>query len=136
MATRFDLIPPGTQLTSNGEGEPCNISSSATRTFLCSMVITSQIEQESVDVSIWGSADGENWGTQPILKLPQQFYRGETRAVLELALVPEVNFIRAGWDLNRWGRVAPLPMFVLGLHLAEIPAMPLHVPQTHASATT
>jgi len=63
------------------------------------MNITDQIEQESVDVSIWGSADGENWGTHPILKLPQQFYRGETRAVLELTLVPEVNFIRAGWEI-------------------------------------
>jgi hypothetical protein len=100
------------------------------------MLIREQIEQESVDVSIWGSADGENWGTQPLLKLPQQFYRGETRAVLELTLVPEVNFIRAGWDLNRWGRVAPLPMFVLGLHLAEVPAMPLHVPNSQASVAT
>jgi hypothetical protein len=87
-------------------------------------------------VSIWGSTDGETWGTQPLLKLPQQFYRGETRAVLELALVPEVQFIRAGWDLNRWGRVAPLPMFVLGLHLSEMPAMPLHAPQGHASTAT
>jgi hypothetical protein len=99
------------------------------------MLIREQIEQESVDASIWGSADGENWGTQPLLKLPQQFYRGETRAVLELTLVPEVNFIRAGWDLNRWGRVAPLPMFVLGLHLAEVPAMPLHAQHSQASAT-
>jgi hypothetical protein len=98
------------------------------------MVIREQIEQESADVSVWGSADGENWGAQPLLKLTQQFYRGETRAVLDLNLVPEVNFIRAGWDLNRWGRVAPLPMFVLGLHLAEIPAMPQYLPQTHASA--
>jgi hypothetical protein len=85
---------------------------------------------------IWGSADGENWGTHPILKLPQQFYKGETRAVLELSLVPEVNFIRAGWDLNRWGRVAPTPMFVLGLHLAEVPAMPLRTAQTQFTATT
>ena len=84
-----------------------DIRASSTRTFYCTMLIREQIEQESVDVSIWGSADGENWGTQPLLKLPQQFYRGETRAVLELTLVPEVNFIRAGWDLNRWGRVAP-----------------------------
>ena len=85
-------------------------------------------------MSIWGSADGENWDAHPILKLPQQFYRGETRAALDLTLVPNVNFIRAGWELNRWGRVAPLPMFVLGLHLAEIPAMPVRVPQAQASA--
>jgi hypothetical protein len=134
MAMEFDLIPQGTLLQENGRGEPVDIRASATRTFYCTMMIREQIEQESVDVSIWGSADGENWGKQPLLRLPQQFYRGETRAVLELTLVPEVNFIRAGWDLNRWGRVAPLPMFVLGLHLAEVPAMTRQVPQSQASA--
>jgi hypothetical protein len=136
MAMEFDLIPQGTLLQENGHGEAVEIRESATRTFYCTLVVREQIEQESVDVAIWGSADGENWGTHPILKLPQQFYKGETRAVLELALVPEVNFIRAGWDLNRWGRVAPTPMFVLGLHLSEVPAMPLRTAQTQFTATT
>jgi hypothetical protein len=57
------------------------------------------------------------------LKLPQQFYRGKTRMVLDLTLRPEVKFIRAKWELVRWGRVAPLPMFVIGLHLAEVEPM-------------
>jgi len=134
MAMEFDLIPNDTLVKESGFGAAMDIRASQTRTFFCVMNITDQIEQESVDVSIWGSADGENWGTHPILKLPQQFYRGETRAVLDLTLVPEINFIRAGWDLNRWGRVAPLPMFVLELHLKEIPAMPVRVPQVHVSA--
>ena len=134
MAMEIDLIPQGTLVQENGHGAPVEIRTSATRTFYCVMYITEQIEQESLDVSIWGSADGENWGTHPILKLPQQFYRGETRAVLDLTLVPEVNFIRAGWDVNRWGRVAPLPMFVLGLHLQEVAGMPARVPQAQASA--
>jgi hypothetical protein len=136
MAMEFDLIPQGTLLQENGHGETVDIRPSGTRTFYCTMLIREQIEQESVDVSIWGSADGENWGTHPLLKWPQQFYRGETRAVLELTLVPEVNFIRAGWDLNRWGRVAPSPMFVLGLHLAEVPAMPQLVPQAQFGSTS
>jgi len=135
MAMEFDLIPQATLVQENGHGETVDVRESSTRTFFCALQITNQIEQESADVSVWGSSDGENWGTHPILKLPQQFYRGETRAVLDLTLVPEVNFIRAGWDLNRWGRVAPLPMFVLGLRLAEIPAMPRQVPQTQASAS-
>lgn len=134
MAMEFDLIANDTLLKENGVTAAVDIRASQTRTFFCVMNITEQIEQESVDVSIWGSADGETWGAQPILKLPQQFYRGETRAVLDLTFVPEVNFIRAAWDLNRWGRVAPLPMFVLGLHLKEIPAMPMRVPQVQASA--
>src|SRR5438132_3469411 len=94
MAMEFDLIPFATRVEENGEGEKVDVSATSTRTFFCLMVISDQIEQESIDVSIWASADGENWGTHPILKLPQQFYRGETRAVLELALRPDVKFIR------------------------------------------
>jgi hypothetical protein len=134
VSMEFDLIPQGTLVQENGQGPVVDIRTSPTRTFFCILEISDQIEQESVDVSIWGSADGENWDAHPILKLPQQFYRGETRAALDLTLVLNVNFIRAGWELNRWGRVAPLPMFVLGLHLAEIPAMPVRVPQAQASA--
>lgn len=122
MATEFDLIPAGTRLTSNGDGEARDIGGSQTRTFLCSMLITGQLEQESVDISIWGSADGQDWGKFPLLKMPQRFYRGETRQVLDLSLQPDVRFIRAKWELTRWGRVAPHPMFVLGFHLSEVPA--------------
>jgi len=136
MAMEIDLIPQGTLVQENGHSEAVDIHASATRTFYCVLQISEQIEQESVDISIWGSADGESWGTHPILKLPQQFYKGETRAVLDLTLVPEVNFIRAAWDLNRWGRVAPLPMFVLGVHLREIPAMPARVAPPQASAAS
>jgi hypothetical protein len=122
MAVEFGLIPPGTRLTANGDGEALNIDSSQTRTFLCSMDITEQIEQESVDVSIWGSVDGQDWGKMPLLKMPQRFYRGDTRQVLDLAMRPEIRFLRAKWELTRWGRVAPHPMFVLGFYLIEIPA--------------
>jgi hypothetical protein len=124
MAMEFNLIPLDTVVEENGAGEIVDISASTTRTFFCTLYISDQIEQESIDVSIWGSPDAANWGTQPILKLPQQFYRGEIRAVLELSYRPEVKFIQARWELNRWGRVAPLPMFKFGLHLAEVPAMP------------
>jgi hypothetical protein len=124
MSREFDLIAPDTLLEATGDGEPVSVAAGSTRTFLCTLVISDQIEQESMDVSIWGSADGQAWGTHPILKLPQRFYCGETRAVLELALRPEVKFIRAKWELNRWGRVAPLPMFRAGLRLAEVPPMP------------
>ena len=122
MAVEFDLIPPGTRLTANGEGQSFEISASQTRTFLCSMEITDQMEQESVDISVWGSVDGQDFGKMPLLKMPQRFYRGETRQVLDLSLKPEIRFIRAKYDLTRWGRVAPHPMFVLGFQMSEIPA--------------
>jgi hypothetical protein len=119
---KFDLIPPDTRLTANGEGQAYEIAASETRTFLCSMFIEDQIEQESVDISVFGSEDGQTWGKMPLLKMPQRFYRGETRQILDLTLKPEVRFLRAKWDLARWGRVAPHAMFVLSFHLTEIPA--------------
>ncbi len=121
MALAYDLIPAGTRVTTNGESAVADIRESATRTFVCALEITDQIEQESVDISVLGSADGQEWEKMPLLKMQQEFYRGRTRQVLDLTFRPEVKFLRAKWELVRWGRVAPTPMFVLGFRLEEIP---------------
>ena len=123
MPLEFSLIPANTRLESKGDGAPLNISETVSRTFFCTLTVTEQIEQESLDVSIWGSTDGQDFGKRPLLKLPQQFYRGTTKMVLDVSLRPEVKHLRARWELNRWGRVSPTPMFVVGLKLVEIPPM-------------
>ncbi|HUC52909.1 MAG TPA: hypothetical protein VMR90_02620 [Candidatus Cybelea sp.] len=128
MPPKLDLIPHDTRMEANGDGAAFDISESKTRTFLCCLTITEQIEQESLDVAIWGSADGATWTKKPLLKLPQQFYRGTTKMILDLSLRPETKFIRATWELTRWGRVAPMPMFVGGLELEEIPPMSRETP--------
>jgi hypothetical protein len=133
MALECDLIPPGTRVTANGEGAAHDFGASQTRTFLCTLQITDQIEQESLDVAIWGSEDGQSWGTKPLLKMPQRFYRGETRQILDLTMKPEVKFLRAQWELFRWGRVAPTPMFVFGFRLEEVPAFARQTPAAAAS---
>jgi hypothetical protein len=123
LPDKLSLIPPHSRLETNGDGASFDISGSASRTFLCYLTVDDQIEQESLDVSIYGAADGENWTKKPLLKLPQQFYRGTAKMVLDLSFRPEIKFLRAHWDLNRWGRVAPTPVFVAGLELAEVPPM-------------
>ena len=122
MGTQLMLVPQNTKVTANGDGERFDISASPTRTFLCTLDITHQIEQESLDVSIQVSEDGETWGAKPFLMLPQQFYRGRTRLLLDVTLRPEARYIRAHWDVSRWGRVAPTPMFEFSLTLEEVPA--------------
>jgi hypothetical protein len=52
----LDLIPAGTRLDATGDGAAFDISASATRTFLCRLTLTDQIEQESLDVSICHSS--------------------------------------------------------------------------------
>jgi len=134
---KLDVIPANSRMEANGNGASFDVSQSATRTFLCELTVADQIEQESLDVSIFGSADGETWPKNPLLKLPQQFYRGKTKLILDLSLRPEVKFIRARWELNRWGRGAPVPFFVAGLELIEIPPMARGTsPKTATVATT
>ena len=123
MPLEFSLIPENTRLTSNADGAPIDISETISRTFFCTLAISDQIEQESLDVSLWGSPDGLEFGKRPLLKLPQQFYCGTTKMVLDVSLKPEIKFLRARWQLNRWGRGTPAPMFIAGLQLEEIPPM-------------
>ena len=123
MPLELSLIPANTTLESNSVGEAIEISASESRTFFCVLTITEQLEQESLDVSIWGSPDGQEFGKLPLLKFPQQFYSGNTKMILDVTLRPEVKFLRARWDLNRWGRVSPAPRFVAGLQMEEIPPM-------------
>ena len=123
-------------MEANGEGAAFDISASPSRTFLCRLTVTDQIEQESLDVSIWGSPDGETWTKKPLLRLPQQFYRGTTKLILDLSLRPEIKFIRARWELFRWGRVSPIPMFVAGLELEEIPPMSRETPTARIALAT
>ncbi|MFQ5927082.1 MAG: hypothetical protein ACE5MH_06565, partial [Terriglobia bacterium] len=87
------------------------------RIFVCRLIIHEVIEQESLDISLWGSPDGSTWGSQPILKLPQRFYTGTTQIVLDLRERPEVKFMRVRWDVNRWGRGQPVPRFKFDLRL-------------------
>jgi len=119
----LSLIPANTVLESNSDGESIAISESESHTFFCVLKVFEQIEQESLDVSIWGSPDGQDFGRQPLLKFPQQFYLGTTKLVLDVSLRPEIKFLRARWELNRWGRVSPAPRFAAGLQLEEIPPM-------------
>ncbi len=69
MSMEFDLIPQGTLVKESGHGAAVDIRASATRTFFCILTVSDQIEQESVDVSIWGSADGENLGPASHLEI-------------------------------------------------------------------
>lgn len=130
---KLTLIPANTKMESNVDGAAFDISSSGTRTFLCLLTVAEQLEQESLDVSIYGSADGATWTPKPLLKLPQQFYRGHTKMVFDLSHRLEIKFIRARWELNRWGRGAPLPLFVAGLELTEVPEMSPETPGKSAA---
>ncbi|MBV9608130.1 MAG: hypothetical protein JO187_01110 [Acidobacteria bacterium] len=115
------LVPEKTVVSAKGDGPAVDISSAAGKVFLLTLRITNIIEQESLDVSIWGSADGANFGQKSLATFPQKFYRSEHPLMLDLAAHPEIKFLRAHWEVNRWGRGSEVPMFELQLGLKEVP---------------
>lgn len=115
------LVEDKTVVNSKGDGPAVEIGDAATRVFLVALEITNIIEQESLDLSILGSADGITWGAKPLLAYPQKFYRGQSPLLLDLTTHPDVKFVRAHWDVARWGRGVETPMFEFGVRLREIP---------------
>lgn len=114
------LVPASTLVTAKGDGPA--LETGGARVFLLTLEITKIIEQESLDLSIYGSADGTTWGAKPLAAFPQKFYCGETPLLLELPSEAEVKFVRAHWEVARWGRGSETPMFEFGVTLREVPA--------------
>jgi len=116
------LIPEKTTVTAKGDGEAVDLSGSTQRVFLVVLRISEVVEQEAIDVMIFGSADGANWEAKPLLSFPQKFYPGETPMLLDLSSRADMKFVRAHWEVNRWGRGPEEPRFVLEVRIREVPA--------------
>ena len=115
------LVPDNTVVNAKGDGPALDVSGSEGRIFLLTLAITNIIEQESIEVSIFGSADGTTWAAQPVAAFPPKFYREEIPLLLNLTAQPEVKFIRAHWEVARWGRGSETPMFEFCVTLREVP---------------
>jgi hypothetical protein len=116
------LVPANTTVTAKGDGAAVDLSGATQRVFLVTLAITKIIEQESLDVSIFGSADGTTWEPKSIAAFPQKFYAGEVPLLLDLSAHPPVKFVRAHWEVARWGRGTETPMFEFSVSMREVPA--------------
>ncbi|HLZ41308.1 MAG TPA: hypothetical protein VKQ11_10115 [Candidatus Sulfotelmatobacter sp.] len=116
------LVPAGSTVSAKGDGAAVDVSGAANRVFLVTLSITKIIEQESLDLSIFGSADGAAWEAKSIAAFPQQFYTGEYPMLVDLTGQPNVKFVRAHWEVARWGRGTETPVFEFGVSLREVPA--------------
>ena len=115
------LVPEKTTIQGKGDGPAVDISGAGSRVLLATLDIIQVIEQESLDISVFGSADGTNFG-QKLGSVPQKFYRGTHPLLLDLRSQPEIKFLRAHWEAQRWGRGVETPMFEFHIALREVPA--------------
>lgn len=116
------LVPPATVITAKGDGAGLDISSAESRMFVLTLAISSVVEQESLELSLFTSGDGTVWDSKPVATLPQKFYLGEYPLLVDLSANPEAKFVRAHWEVNRWGRGPTTPRFEIGVRFRELPA--------------
>lgn len=115
------LVAPHTTVSAKGDGQAVDVSGASGRVFLLTLAITKIIEQESLDVSVYGSSDGATWSPKSIAAFRQEFYCGEFPLLLDLTAHPDVKFVRAHWEVARWGRGTETPMFEFGVSMKEVP---------------
>jgi len=113
------LVPAGTTAEGSGQGAPLELGGLAGKALLLILQVDEVVEQESLHVSVWGSVDGQDWGTQALFWFPQKFYAGATPAALNLQMRPDINFLQARWEANRWGRGIPRPQFKFAVKVQE-----------------
>jgi len=126
------LLPLKTVVTAKGDSEALDVSGAANPVFLLTLSIHSIVEQEAIDISLFTSADGTTWDTKPVATLPQKFYPGEYPLLVDLSAAANAKFVRAHWEVNRWGRGPTAPRFEIGIRLREISRQALQEAEAEA----
>jgi hypothetical protein len=114
------LVPQKTAVTAKGDGTTVDIGLAQNRVFLLQLEITGVVEQESIEVSLYGGPDEAGIGKAPVAILPQRFYAETYPFLLNLQERPEIKVVRAHWEANRWGRGPETPWFEFGLRITEV----------------
>ena len=100
-------------IQADGTGPEIALGSSPATHLKVTLGITRIVEQESLDVSIWGSPDKVAWGSKPLFSFPQKFYCGHYTLFADLTSHPETQYLQVRWKAHRWGRGEPKPLFTI-----------------------
>ena len=119
------FLLPETTVREDGSGPVLELQRNTPEKVLLTLGVTHTLEQESLDLAILASVDGENWESKPLFAFPQKFYCGNYQVVLDLKRFPPVKFLRARWQVNRWGKGDLKPLFEIYLFAEAVPVMDL-----------
>jgi hypothetical protein len=114
-----NFLLPESIARSDGKGPEVSLGSKQGKLLVLTLGITRILEQESLEVSVWGSNDGENWGSRPLATFPPKFYCGIYSILLNLVSSQDVRFVRVQWKMSRWSRQEFTPMFGFYLYAEE-----------------
>lgn len=106
-----NFLFPETEVDKDGEGPVVPVGDAAGRMIQLTLGVTDTVEQESLDVFVYGSPDGTEWPAKPLCTFPQKFYTGVSTVLLDLSQNPEVQYLRMKYKGTRWGHWTTGPRF-------------------------
>lgn len=112
------LIPEST-IHESGVGQVFDLGENVPM-LLLTLGITQTVEQESLEIGVFGSLDGAEWPASPLAAFPQKFYEGTSSMLLDPAAHIGFRYMRAQWKTNRWGRGSKTPLFRIYLFLQPV----------------
>ncbi len=114
-----NFLLPESIARADGMGPEIDLGSKRGKLLVLTLGITRILEQESLEVSVWGSTDGENWGSRPLATYPPKFYCGIYSILLNLVSRQDVRLVRVQWKMSRWSRQEFTPMCGFYLYSEE-----------------
>jgi hypothetical protein len=107
------LLLPETVAHQDGRGPEIALDQRGTP-MLLTLGITRIIEDECLDVTLWGSTDSKDW--RQLAAFPQKFYCGDYSLAVDLSRNPDVRYLRAHWTMGCLAPGERKPLF--GFHLS------------------
>jgi hypothetical protein len=114
-----NFLLPESIARADGTGPEIELGSKRGKLLVLTLGITRILEQESLEIAVWGSPDGERWDSKPLAKFPPKFYCGLYSILLNLGSQPDVRLLRIHWKMSRWSKRESVPMFGFYVYAEE-----------------
>jgi hypothetical protein len=114
-----NVLLPESIVRADGTGPEIDLGSKRGKLLVLTLGITRILEQESLEITVCGSPDGERWEPKPLAKFPPKFYCGLYSILLNLGSRSDVRFLRVHWKMSRWSKRESMPMFGFYVYAEE-----------------
>jgi len=114
-----NVLLPESIVRANGIGPEIDLGSKRGKLLVLTLGITRILEQESLEVIVLGSLDGEQWEPKPLAKFPPKYYCGLYSILLNLGSRGDVKYVRVHWKMSRWSKRESIPMFGFYVYAEE-----------------
>ena len=114
-----NVLLPESIVRADGKGPEIDLGSKRGKLLVLTLGITRILEQQSLEITVCGSVDGERWESKPLAKFPPKFYCGLYSILLNLGSRPDVRYLRVHWKMSRWSKRESMPMFGFYVYAEE-----------------